>query len=76
MLPYSNVQCLWKGFSPPPSPCHASHFSPSPQPPPLVQSQARAVEREEGLKDQLSSFREEATRQITELTAQLKQKVK
>ena len=50
--------------------------SPLPPPPPLVQSQARAVEREDGLKEQLSSFREEATRQITELTAQLKQKVK
>ena len=53
--------------------------SPSPTPPmphPLVQAQARAVEREDGLKEQLSSFKEEATRQITELTAQLKQKVK
>ena len=49
---------------------------PPPYPPPLVQSQARAVEREDGLKEQLSSFREEATRQIAELTAQLKQKVK
>ena len=56
---------------PPPYPPY-----PLPTPPPLVQSQARAVEREDGLKEQLSSFREEATRQITELTAQLKQKVK
>lgn len=40
-----------------------------------MQAQARAVEREAGLKDQLSSFKEEATKQITELTAQLKQKV-
>ena len=40
-----------------------------------MQAQARAVEREAALKDQLSSFKEEATKQITELTAQLKQKV-
>ena len=49
---------------------------PPPTPLPLsMQAQARAVEREAALKDQLSSFKEEATKQITELTAQLKQKV-